>query len=41
MMDHEKGKRGHCREEELVAPAEVEDIISKPKEGHTAHTEQS
>ena len=40
-MDHEEGKRGQCREEELVAPAEVEDIISKPKESHTAHTEQS
>ena len=40
-MDHEEGKRSQCWEEELVAPAEVEDIISKPKEGHTAYTEQS
>ena len=24
-----------------MAPAEVEDIIGEPKEGHTAHTEQS
>ena len=40
-VDHEEGKRGHCWEEELVAPAEVEDIIGKPKEDHTADTEQS
>ena len=39
-VDHQEGEGGQGRQEELVAPAEVQDVVRKPKEHHAADGEE-
>ena len=40
VVDHQQGEAGHAWQEQLVAPLQVQDVVSEPQEKHTGDRKQ-